>query len=260
MASPGRKRKRILYVEDNEDAREVAAFNFFVSGLLKRGVDHFQLTAFTAVPLVDLRAAHEADPVRRGEFRPMLRGVPPQGFDLGLLSSDQKFQVFLLERLDRAQGQSPHQEERLRIAYAVRFQPGERSGQINRDVIDRNLGVRVQNLPDVVVAEDFRRVTVEPVAQLFNFVGRDSESGGHRVAAVFDQRVRNGVEGLDQMEPLDRTRAAVRDPLFVYRADQGGTPGQIDYFRTGYADHASMKPFALGAGEDQHAVEFRLPV
>src|SRR4030095_4300740 len=103
--------------------------------LLKRSVDHLQLAVFTAVPLVDLQAAHEADPVRPGEFRPMLDGVPPQGFDLGLLSTDQKFQVFLFERLDRAQRQSPHQEERLRIAYAGVFPPGTRSGQINSPVL-----------------------------------------------------------------------------------------------------------------------------
>src|SRR5262249_47426170 len=85
--------------------------------LLKRRVNDLQLTILPPVPDVDLRTAHEADLFRTGEFGTMAPGVPPQGFDLGLLLPDQKLKMFLLERLDGAQRQSPHQEERLRIAY-----------------------------------------------------------------------------------------------------------------------------------------------
>src|SRR5262245_47564130 len=128
--------------------------------LLKRRVKDLQLTILPSIPDVDLQTAHEADVFRHGEFGTMASGVPPQGFDLGLLFSDQKLEVFLLERLGGAQRQSPHQEERLRIAYAMRFEPGQRSDEISGRVIHRDLGVRVQSLPDVVIAEDFRRMLI----------------------------------------------------------------------------------------------------
>src|SRR5262249_10576499 len=68
---------------------------------------------------------------------------------------------------------------------------------------------------------------------------------------------RNRIQRLDQMKAVDRTPAAVRDSLFVDGTDQSRPPGQIDYFRTGDADHATVEPFGLRAAEDQHAVEFR---
>src|SRR5215813_11207643 len=44
--------------------------------LVNRRVNDPQLTIFTAIPLVDLETAHQADPARAGEFRLTLGGVP----------------------------------------------------------------------------------------------------------------------------------------------------------------------------------------
>src|SRR4051812_42982822 len=101
-------------------------------------------------------------------------------------------------------------EDRLRVAVAERLQLGEDAGQVEGQVVRRQLGVQPEARLDQFLRQGRLRDLAQPGAEVVQVSGIELKAGGALVAAAAPQEFTAGGERLEDMEALDAPRRSPR--------------------------------------------------
>ena len=127
----------------------------------------------------------------------------------------------------------PHHQNRIRIAGPERSQVAESSEEVRAEAIQRDLEIDAQLPHGLAIGQVPARQLAEARGQFLHPLPTDGEPGGHPVSAEPFEQGLTLLQGVEQVEPLDRAaRAPAHVP--VERDDDGRTvialhqPGRDD--------------------------------
>src|ERR1035437_529855 len=138
----------------------------------------------------------------------------------------------------------PGNENWHRIAGTEWLQLLQEQPEVVLDLVERDLGVVVEDGNEVLRRQPFAGESIEPRPQLGNLLHRKRTTHGVRVSAKTGEQLRARFQRLQQMERLDGASRTMRFAVFAGE-DERRTPIALHNTRGANADHAAMPAFAL---------------